>query len=114
MMKYVFLVYRDEQQWEALSVSERNAFDGTCQSSQQDLIRSFQLIDVKGLQDNTTLTVRIVNGKVFVTDDSLSGSREQLIQLLFVQARDLNAAIQIASQMPHARAGTIELRQIVE
>ena len=114
MMKYVFLVYRDEQQWKALSVSERNAFHGTCQSSQQDLIRSFQLIDVKGLQDNTTLTLRIVNGKVFVTDDSLSGSREQLIQLLFVQARDLNAAIHIASQMPQARAGTIELRQILE
>ena len=114
MMKYVFLVYRDEQRWETLSVSERNTFNETCQASEQDLIRSFHLIDVKGLQNNSILTVRIVNGRIVLTDDSLSGSREQLIRLLFIQARDLNAAIQIASQMPQARAGPIEVRPIVE
>jgi hypothetical protein len=114
MMKYVFLVYRDEQRWETLSVSERKAFNETCQTSEQDLIRSFHLIDVKGLQNNSILTVRVVNGKTVLTDDSPSGSPEQLIRLLFIQARDLNAAIQIASQMPQARAGPIEVRPIVE
>ncbi len=114
MMNYVLLAYRDEKRWEAMSASERAAFEEACQASEQDLIHSLHLIDVKGLQNNTALTVRIVNGKVSLTDSPIVGSQEQLIQLLFMQARDLNAAIQIASKMPQARGGPIEVRPIVE
>jgi hypothetical protein len=114
MMKYLLLAYRDEKRWEAMSASEHAAFEEACQASEQDLIHSLHLIDVKGLQNNTALTVRIVNGKVSLSDGPVAGSREQLIKLLFIQARDLNAAIQIASKMPQARAGPIEVRPIVE
>ncbi len=114
MMNYVLLAYRDEKRWEAMSASERAAFEEACRASEQDLIHSFHLIDVKGLQNNTALTVRIVNGKVSLTDGPVAGSQEQLIQLLFIQARDLNAAIQIASKMPQARGGPIEVRPIVD
>jgi hypothetical protein len=114
MMKYVLLAYRDEKRWEAMSASERAAFEQACQASEQDLIHNLHLMDVKSLQNNTALTVRILNGKVSLTDGPVAGNQEQLIQLLFIQARDLNAAIQIASQMPQARAGPIEVRLVVE
>jgi hypothetical protein len=55
-----------------------------------------------------------VNGKVSLSDGPVAGSQEQLIKLLFIQARDLNAAIQIASKMPQAQAGPIEVRPIAE
>lgn len=113
-MKYVFLAYRDEKWWADLSASERAAFEQACQAREQDLIHSLHLIDVKDLQNNTTLTVRIVNGKISLTDGPVAGSQEQLIQLLFIQASDLNAAIQIASKMPQAQAGPIEVRPIME
>lgn len=114
MMKYVLLAYQDEKWWGAMSASERAAFEEACQASEQDLIHSLHLIEVKGLQKDTALTVRILNGKVSLTNSPVMGSQEQLIQLLFIQARDLNTAIQIASKMPHARAGPIEVRPIVE
>jgi hypothetical protein len=114
MMKYVLLAYRDEKRWQAMSASERAAFEEACQASEQDLIHSLHLIDVKDLQNNTALTVRIVNGKVSLSDGPVAGSQEQLIKLLFIQARDLNAAIQIASKMPQAQAGPIEVRPIAE
>jgi hypothetical protein len=113
MNKYVLLVYRDEERWEAMSASERAAFEEACQASEQDLIQSLHLIDVKSLQNDTALTVKFVKGKVFLTDGPVAGSQIQLIQLLFIQASDLNAAIQIASKMPQARAGLIEVRLIV-
>jgi len=113
-MKYVLLAYRDEKRWEAMSASERAAFEQACQASEQDLIHNLHLMDVKSLQNNTALTVRILNGKVSLSDGPVAGNQEQLIQLLFIQARDLNAAIQIASQMPQAQAGPIEVRPVVE
>jgi hypothetical protein len=113
-MKYVFLAHRDEKRWEAMSAGERANFEAACRASEQDLIQSLHLIDAKGLPDNAALTVRIVNGKVSLIDGPVAGSQERLIQLLFIQARDLNAAFQIALKMPQAQGGPVEVRPIVE
>lgn len=114
MMKYVLFAYRDEKWWESMSEGERAAFKQACRFSEQDLINSLHLIDVHRLEEHSALTLRIVDGKISLREGPLTGNAEQLIQLLFIQARDLNAGIQIASQMPHARAGPIEVRPIVE
>ena len=113
-MKYVLLAYRDEKRWASMSASERSAFEQASQASEQELIRSLHLVDVQGLQDNTALTVKIVDGNLSLTDGPMLVGHEQLVQFLFIQARDLNAAIQIALHMPQARAGLIEVRPIVE
>lgn len=113
-MKYLLLVYRDETLWQAISTRGHAAFEDACRASEQDLIRSLHLIGIQRLEDNTTLTVKFVDGHPSLTNGSASGQQKQLIQLLFIHARDLNAAIQIASQMPHARAGAIEVRPIME
>jgi hypothetical protein len=36
------------------------------------------------------------------------------VQLLFLEARNLNAAIQIAAKLPQARGGAIDVRSVVE
>jgi hypothetical protein len=72
------------------------------------------LIDVKSLQNNTALKVSIVDEKVSITNSPVAGSGDQLVQLLFIQATDLSAAIQIASKMPQVQAGPIEVRPLVE
>jgi hypothetical protein len=114
MMNYVLMAYRDEKRWEAMSAGERAAFEKACQASEQDLLQSLHLIDSKVLKNDPALTVRIVNGQVSMTESPVAGSEKQLIQLLFVQASDLNAAIQIALKMPHVRGGMIEARSIQE
>ena len=113
MMQYVLLAYRDEEWWDAMSDRERATFEAACEVSEQNLIQGLHLIDIRSVQDSAALTVRIVNGQLSLTDGSSAGSQEQLTQLLFIHAKDLNAAIQITSKMPQAQAGPIEVRPIV-
>ena len=114
-MKYLFLAYRDEKQWDALSTPERDALENACQANEQELRQSGYLCAVEGLQSShTAITVRIVNGQVWLTDGPLAEIKEQLIQLFFIKARDLNEAIQVAAKMPQARTGPIEVRPVIE
>ena len=109
-MRYVFLAYRDEAQWNALSTSERDALENACQVNEQDLRQSGHLLAVEGFYSGyPALTVQVVNGEMSVTE-----TQGQLIRLFFINARDLNEAIQVASKMPQARSGLIEVRPIVE
>ncbi len=49
---------------------------------------------------------RVCNGKLSVT--------EQLAGFYLIEARDLNEAIQVASKIPPARLGSVEVRPIRE
>jgi hypothetical protein len=113
-MKYILLAYRDEERWKSMTDDERTAFEQACQASEQDLARSLHLLDVRDLQTDGALTVSVVDGRLSLTDGPAAGSQGQLIQLLFIQARDLNTAIQIASKLPQAQAGAIEVRPLAE
>lgn len=107
-MQYVFLAYKDEQQWEAMPIGERDALEHACHASEEDLHRSGHLF---AIDDTPLITVRINDGMLSLNDSPLAETR---LQLFFINARDLNDAIQIASNMPQARRGLIEVRSIVE
>ncbi len=59
-------------------------------------------------------TVRIRNGKVSTTDGPFAETKEQLGGFYMIKARDLNEAIQVASRIPSARSGSIEVRPVME
>jgi hypothetical protein len=58
--------------------------------------------------------VRARNGKVSTTDGPYAETKEQLGGYYLIEAKDLNDAIQVASRIPSARVGSIEVRPIVE
>ena len=60
----------------------------------------------------TATTVRVRNGKVSVTDGPFAETKEQLAGFYLIDARDLNEAIQVASKIPAARVGSVEVRPI--
>ena len=60
----------------------------------------------------TATTVRVRNGKVSVTDGPFAETKECLAGFYLVEARDLNEAIQIASKIPPAAVGSIEVRPV--
>jgi hypothetical protein len=114
-MKYLFLAYRDENQWEAMSTGERDALENACLANEQDLRQSGHLVAAEGLQSShTALTVRLVNGQVSLTEGPFAETQGELIQLFVINARDLNEAIRVASMMPQARRGPIEVRPVME
>ncbi|MGH8246316.1 MAG: YciI family protein [Gammaproteobacteria bacterium] len=105
-MKYLCLVYLDEKRLAELPDEECVAYDisirdgGHCIAS--EALESVQ----------TATTVRIRNGKVSVTDGPFAETKEQLAGFYMIEAKDLNEAIQLASKIPPARVGSIEVRPI--
>jgi hypothetical protein len=48
------------------------------------------------------------------TDGPFAETTEQLAGFVFIEARDLNEAIEIAGRMPMAKVGSIEVRPVLD
>ena len=80
-----------------------------------DIRRSGQYIGGNALQPTRTAsTVRVRNGKLSTTDGPYVETKEQLGGYYLIEARDLNEAIQVASRIPGARFGGVEVRPVME
>jgi hypothetical protein len=66
------------------------------------------------LPPDTASTVRVRNGRVSVTDGPWIETKEQLGGYYLIEARDLNEAIQVASRIPGAKLGCVEVRPVAE
>ena len=114
-MKYLCLIYDDEKTIAAMSKTESDAFMGEYFAFTDAIKKSGHYIGGEALQPvQTATTVRIRKGKVSTTDGPFAETKEQLGGFYFIDARDLNDAIQIASKIPSARTGSVEVRPIVE
>ena len=107
-MKYLCLVYLDEQKLHAVP-------DRECLACGEGLKERGLLIAAEALEPvQTAATVRIRNGTVSVTDGPFAETKEQLAGFYLIDARDLNEAIQIAAKIPPAREGSVEVRPVRE
>ncbi len=112
-MKYLCLIYDDEKSMSARSQSESTAFTGEYFAFSEDIRKSGHYVAAEALQPvQTATTVRIRNGKVSTTDGPFAETKEQLGGFYLIEARDLNDALQVASKIPSARTGSIEVRPI--
>jgi hypothetical protein len=105
-MKYLCLVYLDEKRLDELPDEDCVAYDTALRKSGH-CIASEALESVQ-----TATTVRVRNGKLTVTDGPFAETKEQLAGFYLVDAKDLNEAIHVASKIPPARVGSIEVRPI--
>jgi hypothetical protein len=103
-MKYLCLVYLDEKKLDLVP-------DRECKACGEGLRTSGHYIAAEALQSvHTATTVRMRNGKVSVTDGPFAETKEQLAGFYLIDAKDLNEAIQLASKIPPARVGSVEVR----
>ena len=111
-MKYILLVYMDEQ---AMTDEERAHCYADSAQLAQDLSSSGKYLDASPLHPVATATsVRVREGKRLVTDGPFAETREQLGGYYLIEAKDLDEAIDIAERIPPARLGTIEIRPLME
>ena len=114
-MKYLCLIYDEEKTFTTMPKSDVDAIMGEYRAFIEDIRKSghyvsgYQLAPVR-----TASTVRVRNGRMSVTDGPFAETKEQLGAYFLIEAVDLNEALQIASRIPSARAGSIEVRPIVE
>lgn len=111
-MKYMLLIYADERVW---SEGERERCYVESAELAHKLKAKGQYLAANPLQSVTTATsVQVRSGKRLVTDGPFAETREQLGGYFLVETSDLDAAIEIAGQLPGARKGTVEIRPLVE
>ncbi|MGH8660410.1 MAG: YciI family protein [Burkholderiales bacterium] len=105
-MKYLCLVYLDEKRLDELPDEDCVAFDTAIR-------KSGHCIASEALQSvQTATTVRVRNDKLSVTDGPFAETKEQLAGFYMIEAKDLDQAVQIASKIPPARVGSIEVRPV--
>jgi hypothetical protein len=105
-MKYLCLVYGEEEKIQAVDDLHCLAFD-------KSVRESGHCISSEALQPvATATTVRVRQGKATVTDGPFAETKECLAGFYMIEARDLNEAIEIASRIPPAAVGSIEVRPV--
>lgn len=111
-MRYMLLIYLDEN---SLSETERaECYEESTQLA-RDLDAKGQYLAAAPLYPTSTATsVKVRDGKRFVTDGPFAETREQLGGYFLVDAPDLDEALRIAARIPGARAGTVEVRPVIE
>lgn len=114
-MKYMLLIYEDEQGWSKLTEQEQQQMFGEYMQFTEQVRAAGQYIAAAPLQPTSTATsVRVRTGKRLVTDGPFAETREQLGGYYLVDAKDLDEAIGLAARIPSARHGTIEVRPVME
>jgi len=114
-MKYLCLVYFEPVIFDRMSDAEKKALDRDSIAYDEELQRGGKLIHAEALQSpQTAVTVRVRNKEVSSTDGPFAETKEQLGGFILVEAKDMAEARRIASGIPLARYGSIEVRPIYD
>lgn len=114
-MQYLCLIYENEKEWEKLPPAQSEKILGEYSEYTESVKRSGNYTGGNALEPSrTATTVRVRQGRVAATDGPFAETKEQLGGYYLLHARDLNEAIQLASRIPGARFGAVEVRPVVE
>jgi hypothetical protein len=114
-MKYLCLVYGEEKALDALSKAEMEVLVNDSLAHDDMLRKSGHYLVSAALQRvETAKTVRIRNGKRFVTDGPFAETKEQLLGFILIEASDLNDAVQAVAKFPMASTGSLEVRPVLD
>ncbi len=110
-VRYLCLIYLDEKEFAQLPEREVNALNERHLALNEQLLKSGQFIEAEALQPAASTTcLRVRNGKATLTDGPYLETKEMVAGFYLIEARDLNEAIQVASRLPSAPHGTVEVR----
>ncbi len=117
-MKYAMLIYGDDSGWIDLSDEEK------AELRAEEMPRWLALMDELQKADpnlagyeldgrRTAKVVRVRDGERIVTDGPFAETKEVVGGLFVVDLPDLDEAIRLASMIPTAEHGSLEIRPII-
>lgn len=105
-MKYLCLVYGEEEKTMAMDVEDCLECDAAMRASGHCLAS-------EALQPvATATTLRIRDGRRILSDGPFAETKEQLAGFYLIEARDLDDALEQAAKIPPATVGCVEVRPI--
>ncbi len=114
-MRYLLLIAGEEDARAAVSAEEDAAVLNEYGEWMKTMAERGVLQGGERLHPSTdATTVRVRNGEVLSTDGPFVETKEQLGGYFLVDCKDLDEAIEVASKIPGAKTGSIEVRPIWE
>jgi hypothetical protein len=114
-MRYMLLIYASEEDYSHMTGEERAAImQGHGTFAQEALQRGILMGGAPLQPTSTARTVQVRKGKTLVTDGPFAETKEQLAGTYILDCKNLDEAIELASKIPDALYGSIEIRPILE
>lgn len=116
-MKYVILIYHNpkaRELWERFSAEERAEGLRLYESINEDLAASGELVTTEALADPShAKRVSVRDGETTATDGPFAEVKEHLAGFYLVDCESTERAIEIASRIPEADLGLVEVRPVM-
>ena len=114
-MRYMLLIYASETDFSHMTSEERAAIMQGHSTFAQEAMQRGILMGGAPLQPiSTAMTVRIRKGKTLVIDGPFAETKEQLAGTYILDCKTLDEAIELATKIPDALHGSIEIRPLME
>jgi len=109
----MLIIYNDPTLYNELPTSETDGMMRDCLAHADELRSDGRLKESQMLEDaDQAKSVRIRNGRTKITDGPFSEAKEVLGGFNIIEAKDMDEAVQIASEFPWARTGCVEVRPV--
>ena len=113
-MKYLCLICAETVMEQMTEAAAEKHFEEYSEFTQAIRGSSHYLGCNRLLPPNAAIALRVRNGKVTTTNGPFAETKEQFGGYYLIEARDLNEAIQVASRIPGAKLGCVEVRPVAE
>ncbi|HKV58443.1 MAG TPA: YciI family protein [Ktedonobacteraceae bacterium] len=111
----MLLIYGSEADAATITQEERDALmQGHAIFANEALTRGMLTGGAPLQATHTATTVRIRKGKILITDGPFAETKEQLAGTYILNCKDLEEAIEMATRIPNALQGSIEIRPVME
>jgi hypothetical protein len=110
-MKYMLLIYGNEEVWNSMAGEFEQVIKET-EALQKELRASGEFISAYGVDDKAR-TVRLKDGLPVVSDGPYLEAKEYLGSFDLIECASLERALEIAGRVPFARFGPVEVRELM-
>ena len=114
-MKYLILIYDQEDQGPAPGSPEFDAYMGRWMAVDEKFRADGVYVGGEALEPSSTATrVRVRSGKTETMDGPFAETKEQLGGYYILDCKDLDRAIKYAAMLPVEDSGTLEVRPLMD
>ena len=114
-MKYALLIYGNETGWDGMSDDQKQSLLERYERFADDAIKRGMMRGGEQLHTTASATtIRVRSNETLVVDGPFAETKEQLGGFFLVECKNVDEAIDLATKIPGAQTGAIEVRPVVE
>jgi hypothetical protein len=115
MMRYLMMICYDEKWYESIPSEQLSSYKAEYDTFAAEMGERGLLQGGERLRPTSeATTVRVQDSDVLTSDGPFAETKEQIAGYFLCDCKDLDEAIEVASKIPAARHGAIEVRPIWE